>query len=63
MDVSGRPVVPNLNVEGWREESVASCQSTPRDVSEDVGPQYCVESLKSDYILLLCRSFCSGAFA
>jgi len=62
-DVSGQPIVSDLNVEGWREKSVTIYQPTPRDVSEDVGPQYSGGSIKSDYILLLCRSFCSGAFA
>jgi len=63
MDVSGHLIVPNLNVEGWRDKSVTSYQPTPRDVSEDVGPEYCGGSLKYDYILLLCKTFHSGALA
>jgi hypothetical protein len=64
MDVWGQPIVPDLNVEGWREKSVTSYQPTPRDVSEDVGPQlYCGWGLKSDYISLFCRTFCSVTLA
>ena len=63
MDISGQTMFPDLNVEGWREKSVTSYQPTRHDASEDVGPQYCGGSLKSYYILLFCRSFCSVALA
>jgi len=53
MDVSGQPIVPDLNVEGWREKSVTSYQPTLRDVSEDVEPEYCAGSLTYYYILFL----------